>query len=735
MEPVKRPPPATALDSMICYFITLSSFAASPAGRPMTLRHLLLAAACGPALLASPALAAEAPAPTDVEQVVITAAPYAVSLDSATTSVDVMGREELDRAPPVGLGDILEGLPGLRSTFYGPGASRPVIRGLSGPRVLILQNGVGLVDASSVSPDHAVASEPGEASSIEILRGPSTLAYGGSAIGGVVNIIDDRVPSRPAEGGFQGRVAASAGTVDDSHSLSLGLKAGSGPWVVALDAVSRDSGDYEVPVNPVSDRLAAGSGDTPLTDRAVRNTDVSLDAYGVGVSYIGADGYIGASVKRTQTQYGVPYPQIVQVGPPPAEGPVYIDLEQTRWDLRGETKIDLGVFDKARFSVGYADYEHAEIEVATGDVGTRFLSDGVEGRLELVQREHDGWKGALGVQGLKRSFEAIGDEAFIPPVDIEEVGAFLLQRLDRDGWGFEGGLRLDRRTIGADLAGRPTSGAATAYGLDWSAAPASRDFTGVSASIAAFWRPTPDWFLSLAVSGNSRAPTEFELYADGPHAGTGSYEIGDPTLDPEKVVSVEGTIRWTGSATKAEIHLYTARYDGFIQDLPTGDMAEDDGTLDPAGELPVFRFVQNDATFVGAEFEITHELWREGDRGLSFEGVFDSVRGDTDAGAPARIPSWSATARLVGEWGPFDWTAEVRRVDGQDRTAAFEPPTDGYTLVGLQVGWRPFEDRDLKLFVDGRNLTDTEAREHTSFLKDIAPLPGRNVRFGISWDF
>ncbi|HRD45353.1 MAG TPA: TonB-dependent receptor [Caulobacter sp.] len=701
----------------------------------MTLRRLLLAAACGPALIAAPALAAEAPPPTDVDQLVVTAAPYAVSIDSTTTSIDVLGREELDRAPPVGLGDLLEGLPGLRSTFYGPGASRPVIRGLSGPRVLILQNGVGLVDASSVSPDHAVASEPGEANRIEILRGPSTLAYGGSAIGGVVNILDDRVPSRPAEGGLEGRIAASAGAVDDSRSVSVGLKAGSGPWVVALDAVSRDSGDYEVPVNPVSDRLAAATGETPLTDRVVRNSDVSLDAYGVGVSYVGADGYIGASVKRTQTQYGVPYPQIVQVGPPPAEGPVYIDLEQTRWDLRGETAIDLGVFDKARFSVGYADYEHAEIEVAGGAVGTRFLSDGVEGRLELVQRQRNGWKGAFGVQGLTRSFEAIGDEAFIPPVDIEEVGAFLLQRLDRDAWGLEGGLRLDRRSLSADLAGRPTSGAAAAYGLDWSTAAPTQEFTNASASIAAFWRPADGWFLSLALSGNSRAPTEFELFADGPHAGTGSYEIGDPTLDPEKVVSVEGTIRWTGAATKAEVHLYTARYDGFIQDIPTGDLAEDDGTLDPAGELPVFRFVQSDATFSGVEFEATHEIWREGDRSLSFEGVFDHVRGKTDVGPPARIPSWSATARLLGEWGAFDWTAEVRRVGEQDRVAAFELPTNGYTLVGLQVGWRPFDDSDLKLFVDGRNLTDAEAREHTSFLKDIAPLPGRNVRFGLSWAF
>jgi iron complex outermembrane receptor protein len=722
---------------MICYFITLhppQSAFLDPVPL-MSLRRLLLAAAGGPVLLAAmPALAADE-APTDVEQLVVTAAPYAVSLDSATTSIDVVGREELDRAPAAGLGDVLNGMPGLRSTFYGPGASRPVIRGLSGPRVLILQNGVGLVDASSLSPDHAVASEPGEASSIEVLRGPSTLAYGGSAIGGVVNIIDDRVPSKAARDGLEGRIATSASSADNGYSVSAGLKVGQGPWVVALDAVTRESGDYDVPVNPVSSRLAADQGVTPLKDRTVRNSDVSLDAYGAGVSYVGTDGYIGVSVKRTLTQYGVPYPQIVQVGPPPAEGPVYIDLEQTRWDLRGETKLELGAFDRARFSVGYADYEHAEVDVASGDIGTRFLSEGTEGRVELVQRQRGGWQGAVGLQGLVRTFEAIGDEAFIPPVDINEIGVFTLQRLDLETWGVEGGLRIDRRTIEARLAGRPTSDAATSYGLNWGTAGESQDFTGASASIAVFWRPAQDWFLSLSLSGNSRAPTEFELFSDGPHAGTGTYEVGDPTLDPEQVLSIEGTVRWTGEATRAELHLYTARYDGFIEDVPTGDFAEDDGTLDPAGELPVFRYIQSDATFTGVEFEASRELWRDGDRSLTLEGAYDYVRGETDAGNPARIPSWSATARLVGDWGRFDWKAEVRHVGDQDRVSTYELPTDGYTLVNAQIGFRPFEDSALKLFVDGRNLTDQEAREHTSFLKDIAPLPGRNIRVGVSWAF
>ena len=668
-------------------------------------------------------------------ELVVTAAPYPVSLDSATTSIDIVTRKDLDVAPAAGLGDVLSGRPGLRSTFYGPGASRPVIRGLSGPRVMILQNGVGLVDASSLSPDHAVASEPGEAARIEVLRGPATLAYGGSAIGGVVNILDDRVPSRRPEKGRSGRVSASYGSVDDSHAVSGGLALGAGPWVLALDGVKRESGDYGAPVDPVSARLAAVSGETPLHDRKVLNTDVALEAYGAGLSYVGDDGYLGASVKRTETRYGLPFAQVEIVGPPPEEGPVYIDLKQTRYDLRGETALDLGPFDRARFSAGYADYRHAEIGVETGNVGTTFLSKGIEGRVELVQQARGGWQGAWGAQGLTRDLKAMGDEAFIPPVEIDEVGVFTLQRIDLGAWGLEGGLRLDRRRLKADLAGRPTSPAAALRGLGWSAAQASRDFTNVSTSVAAFWRPGPQWFLGLSLARNARAPTEFELYADGPHAGTGAYEIGDPRLRSEKAASLEATVRWTGERARVEAHFYLARYDGFIDQLPTGERVGEDGAPDPDGELPVFGFLQTDARFRGGEIEAAYRLWRGGEGALSIEGAYDFVHGASDAGPPARIPPASVTGRLVWAGPRLEAKLEVRHVGDQDRVAAFELPTDGYTLVGAQVSYRPWSGRDVRVFVDGRNLTNVEAREHASFLKDIAPSPGRTIRGGVAVTF
>ncbi len=699
----------------------------------MSVRGVLFTAAGAAALLASPAFLAfpawaQAPDAEAVE-VVVTAAPYPVSINSATTSIDIVTRAALDTAVPAGIGDMLSGLPGLRSTNYGPGASRPIIRGLSGPRVLILQNGVGLVDASALSPDHAVASEPGEASRIEVLRGPSTLAYGGSGIGGVGNLIDDRTPSTPATHGAEGRVSASYGTGDDSRALSGGVKAGSGPWVVALDAVRRRSDDYAVPVDPVSGRLAAAAGLIPAGDRKVLNSGVDMTAYGGGISYVGAGGFLGVSIKRTLTDYGIPYAQVVPVGPPDpdAEGPVTIDLKQTRIDIKGEHALAFGPFDQARLQIGWADYRHAEIDAATGGIGTQFLSSGAEGRLELVQGEHDGWQGAVGFQGLGRRLSALGDEAFIPSTAVREGGIFTLQRFDSGVWGVEGGLRVDRRSLTADgLAARPTSAAAAAYGVDWRTGPDSRRFTNLSASGAVFYRPTKDWFVSVSVAHNSRAPTEFELFADGPHPGTGGYELGDPTLGKETVTSVEATLRYTGMRGRAEAHLYKADYSSFIDEVRTG--AVEDG-------LPVYQFRRTGADFVGAEVEGSYPVWRGGGRSLSLEGAYDWVRADTDRGVPARIPPWSLTGRAVFESVHVDAQVEVRHVAAQDRIAPLELPTGAYTTVEARVSYKPFHERAVKLFLEGRNLTNQEAREHASFLKDIAPLPGRTVRVGAAYSF
>lgn len=602
---------------------------------------------------------------------------------------------------------MLSGRPGIRSTDFAPGASRPVIRGLSGPRVQVLTNGIGLIDASSVSPDHAVATDPAEANRIEIIRGPATLVYGGSAIGGVVNVLDDRIPTEIPEGGVSGVVSTQASSVDDGRSAFGRVTVGSGNFAFNVDGVKRKTDDYDIPAPAISARRAAAEGIAREDTGTQPNSYTDLEAWGVGGSYIGDKGFAGVSYKNTDSEYGTV-----------AEESVFIKLNQKRWDARGEYRFDSGPFSALRGSYGHADYTHTEFE-AVGEPGTIFNSDGWEGRADLVQRERNGWNGAVGVQALSRNFEAIGEEAFVPSVKIDELGLYTVQRLDLGNHGFEGGLRYDRR----ELSGTPIGGASEV----------TRQFDNWSASAAAFIRPTAGLFLGLSLAHNERAPSEVELFADGVHIATAAYETGDLTLNSEKVTTLEGTAHYDRGRFTGDLHVYHSWYNGFIDERPTGDQfyfEEEDEFF------PIYRFVQTDAKFYGFELEGAYALWQDGDRKLSLEGAADYVHAQTDFGPAARIPPYSVTGRLAWTSTRFDASAEVRHVGEQDRVAnAFELPTDDYTLVNASVAVRPFAQQNVTLFAEARNLTDEEAREHVSFLKDIAPLPGRNLRIGVAYRF
>ena len=672
-------------------------------------RSLLIAVA-GCTAVAGTA-AAQTPPPAReivVDDVIVTGAPFGVTDRASLLAVDVLDEEDLAVAPAATLGDLVNGLPGVRSTNFAPGASRPVIRGLSGPRVQVLTNGLGMIDASSVSPDHQVAVDPAEARRIEIVRGPSTLVFGGSAIGGVVNIIDDRIPGERPEDGLDGHLSAQASTVDDGTSFGARLKAAAGPLVFTIDGFTRESSDYEVPVFPESQILLDEEGESAGDERTVENTFVQLDQYGAGLSFIGSRGFVGVSVKHVDTTYGVPGHEHEPdpLDPDAEEAGVSIGLEQTRYDLRGELTFDEGPFSAVRLSAGWADYAHTEFE---GDeIGTQFFSEGHEGRLELIQRERNGWQGVIGGQLLDRTFDAVGDEAYVPRTDIGEQGLYTVQRFDRGGLGFEGGLRLDKRSLDS--------------------AAGERDFTNVSASAGVFFRPSAPLFLGLSVARNARAPSEVELFAEGPHVATGAFEVGDIDLDSEVATSIEATLHFASGPFEFDLHAYHADYDGFIDLRPTGVDDVDSG-------LPIFEYVQTGATFQGFEAEVEYRLWESGLRSLTLTGAADQVRASTDLGPAARIPPWSVTGGV--EWASrlFDLGLEMRQVGEQARTAGFERPTDSYTLVNLKGAVRPFADRNVTLFVEASNLTDEEAREHASFQKDIAPQPGRNLRAGVTWRF
>jgi len=636
------------------------------------------------------------PTTTTVDEIVVTAAPFSVTEQALTANVDVIDEEELLVAPPATLGDLVSGMPGVRSTSFAPGASRPVIRGLAGPRVQVLVNGLGAIDASTVSPDHAVSADPSEAVRIEILRGPSSLAYGGSAIGGVINIMDDRIPTELPTDGIDGRVSLQVGSVDDARAaMGSATVALGGPWVFSVQGVRRDTDDYDIPGPAMSQRLADALGvprDGPST---VENSFSRLRVWGFGGAYVADEGYLGASIKRTFSTYGAV-----------AEEEVTIDLEQTRVDLRGEWAVGWGPFETLRGAAGFADYKHTEFEGP--EPGTTFTSEGWETRFDLVQRERNGWNGAIGFQALSRDFDAIGDEAYVPATTIEEYGVYTLQRLDRGPLGFEAGLRIDTRRLDSVVG--------------------ERDFTNISGSAGVFLRPMTGMYLGLSIARNERAPDEVELFAEGPHVATAAFEVGDPTFDSEIANSVEAAAHYSTDRFSADLHLFAAHYDGFIDIRPTGVFDVDSG-------LEIFNYVQTDAEFYGFEAEATYKIWTDGDRSLSVEGAADYVRGDTDLGPPARIPPWSVTGRVVYSAPRWDAKLEVRRVAEQDRTAAFELPTDGYTLVNLYGSFKPLEDPAVVLFAEARNLTDEEAREHASFLKDIAPMPGRSLRVGLAYRF
>lgn len=681
-----------------------------------TARAALLSALILP--VATPVLAQSAgqdPEPeartTQLDDIIVTGAPFGISAEASLIAVDVLDQEALSTAPSGTLGDVLSGLPGVRSTAFSPGASRPVIRGLAGPRVQVLTNGMGLIDASSLSPDHQVAADPGEAVRIEVLRGPQTLAYGGSAIGGVVNVIDGRIPEEAPYDGFDGRVTAQASSVDNGRSIGAGVTLGQGPWVLTLDGLDRRSDDYDIPVPAESRRQVEDEGevyeDTGST--TVENSASRVRAFGSGLSYIGEQGFIGVSVKRTESDYGVPGHAHEDHGggatPPDEEEDVTIGLEQTRYDLRGEWRFVDAPIDRIRLSAGYADYTHTEFE---GDeIGTVFTSEGLEGRLELVMPRRGGWNAAYGLQGLSRDFDAAGDEAYVPPVEITELGVYTLHRYDMDSWGLEGGLRFDTRDLDSPIGGQ-------------------RDFSNVSASAGVYFKPVEALFLGLSLSRNGRAPTEAELFAEGPHIATRAFEVGNADLDSEKVTSIEATVHWEQGPWTADMHLFRADYDGFIDLRPTGAEAD---------ELPVFAYVQTDAEFYGMEARLDYQAWQSGEDGLTLGLGYDYVRGDTDLGAPARIPPWSLNGKAELDLGPWTTRLTVRRVGEQDRVTDFELPTDAYTTADLYLGWSPDREQGLTLYVEGRNLGDAEVREHTSFLKDLTPLPGRNLRAGMAWRF
>lgn len=627
----------------------------------------------------------------DLDAVIVTASPMRDAADAVSRPVDVLGGERLDEARGAGasLGEVVSGLPGVQSSNFGPGVGRPVIRGLDGPRVSVLNDGLSSQDVSTVSQDHSPAIEPFLADQIEVLKGPSTLLYGSGAIGGVVNVVDGRIAESPVDG-FDGRIEARFDGGDkDGHTDMFRLDAGNGSGLsIHADGVYRDAEDYDTP------------------DGRQVNSFVKTKTGSIGTSLSGDWGYVGVSISRFHDRYGNPG----EPGDPTAgERGVWLRLHQDRYELKGSLNAPWGEGSSLRYSFGHTQYDHIEFE---GDeVGTTFSKRANEGRLEAAFAATGGWKSAVGLQGADSTFRSVGEESFVPRTDTRSLGLFAVTR---NAWGplqAELGARVDQVEYDTDS------------GL-------SRDFHPLSLSLNGAWDLAPGWKLTLNLDHAERAPAEEELFADGPHIATLAYEIGDADLDKEAANQIELGLNYRGTWLDAKLAAYYNRYDDFIYLVDTGNgwyWDEEDE------ELPIRQWSQADARFHGLEGEATFHL-ADNTSGLWDLRLFgDTVRAKlADGGNLPRIAPSRLGAQL--RWENDHWRASLgaTRVSKQDKVAENETPTAGYTLVDAHLAWHVDTGRTAwEVFVDGNNLTDQVARVHTSFLKDSVVLPGRNASFGV----
>lgn len=683
--------------------------------------------------ITAPLSAQSAPQPDERDRIVVTGSAIETASGETLQSVDVLDIEDIADSFDGSLGASLANLPGISTTSFGPAVGRPIIRGLGGDRVRILNNGVGLVDASAISVDHAGTSEVLDAERIDILRGPAAIAYGGGAIGGVINVIDGRIPSRPADGPVEGQAYAGYTSVDDGFQFAGRARVGTGPLAFQFEASHRTADDFSIPGFAESARLRAleeEEGEDDHEDHEVSgtvpNSGFTFQTIGGGAALNGDWGYFGISVRSYNADYGLPghgahdededhedsAPHVAfddHDDDHDEEGDPRIDMVQTRWDARGEFNLALGPFDHLDVSLGVADYKHAELE-PDGGVGTLFQTEGWELRAALVNERGEGrWNGSVGLQALSTDFSAIGEEAFVPPVETRDVGVFAAQRLDLDTHGFDFGVRFEHREL--DALANP-----------------DREFDTVSLAAGVFLRPADDRFVGLSLARTERAPTAAELYSDGPHAATESVEVGDPDLGVETGYALDFTYRATGTNWLVEAGLFYSLFDGFIYLAPTG-------LEDPDEELPIFRYLQDDASMWGGELYVERDIADFGPWALVGDLTVEYVRGETDSfGDLPRLPPLSATIGAELQRDIVDLRGEIVWAADQDRTAAFELPTDGYTLVNLSATAHPFGD-NTRLMAELRNVTDAEARLHTSQLKDVIPLAGRSFRIAVLHSF
>ena len=690
------------------------------------------------------------------EEIIVLGHP--LSGEGLAQPADVLAGEELERKIAGNIGATISREPGIHNSSFGAAVGRPVIHGLAGPRVRIMEDRIDTMDVAVTSGDHAVTVEPSIADRVEILKGSSTLLYGSGAIGGIIDVHTGRVP-HGLEKGLSGKLNLSASDNGDATSGAFRLDGAAGGFAWHLDGFSRKADDYEIPGFAESAALHAleeaeeeeqddhdeeeehhDEEEEEAVEGLMAGSALDLKGGAAGFSFVGERGFIGMSVSKLDSEYGIPGgahdhgdhghdeedehhegeededhegddhdEEEEEHG---EEGDPIADLRQTRLDFEAALRDPLPGFSSLNLRLGLNDYQHDEIE-ASGEVGTSFENDAWEARAEMTHEEAAGWKGVFGAQLGNRTFSVVGEEAFTPPVDTDSFGLFWMGERSFSALELEAGLRFDRVRHDPDQGER-------------------QSFSGLSASLGAVLPLDESWTATLLADYSSRAPVGEELFSDGPHFATQSFEVGDPGLSEERALNLSATLRGEGERWRGTGTFYYTRFSDFIYQAATGEEMD---------ELPVFLFAQTDATFLGMEAEAavivaSGERWQ-----FELNGQFDLVSAQLDLPGNDNMPRLPPSRLGMGaalQAGRLNASLSYLRAFKQNDLADFELPTDGYDDLRVYLGWDfPFEQTDAvaSIYLQGRNLTDDEQRHHSSIVKDRVPAPGRTLEAGLRLRF
>jgi len=680
-----------------------------------------------------------------LDDLVVSANPLEHNQLKMTTPVAILSEEDLVVDRGLSLDQTLNQISGVNSGSFGTGSGQIVIRGQQGPRVMVLTNNVTNQDAASVSPDHWITSEPLLAKQIEVLKGPATLLYGGGAVGGLVNVIDETIPTQPIEGlngGLEGRFSDSAlGERAGVLSLNYGFNDRVAGHFSYFDS---QTDDYEIPGSAESEILHEAEEHDDHDDHGdeeeeeamglLENSSVNSSGVNVGLTVFNQQGYWGFSFSDFDRNYGIPGHEHAHEEEhdddhdddhgdddhgdehdEEEEEIVRIDLDKQVFNLKGLHRFaNSNYFTQFRTHYSNTDYQHIELE---GDeIGTVFDNQADEFRFELAHSQRAGFEGIWGLQWSNRDFSAIGEEAYILPSETRIWSLFLIEERDFDGWHGEFGLRYDDQTVDTALFNDITDSA-------------------LSVSLGATFNLNERWTLPVNISSAQRLPTAEEYFSNQagsdeliPHLATSTIEIGNPDLVHETANNLDIGLRYRNEGFSFNLSVFYNQIDDYIYLRDTG-LEED--------ETPIFEYVQQNSTFTGFEADLGYQFDDSWNNQWSFRVFADMTEAELNTGDNIpRIPAERYGVNVNWLRGPWSVSLDHTHVAKQNSIAEFELPTEGYDLLDLSLNWVHYSDHiETLVFLKGANLLDEEIRDHASFIKDIAPRPGRSISAGFRLTF